>query len=454
MRLAAAIALLGVACSGPTRLSRDELLDPNTCMECHPKQFEEWASSMHAYAADDPVFLALNELGQQETGGELGEFCVQCHAPMALREGATTDGLNLPDVPQHLKGVTCFFCHSVDAVSDDHNNPLELADDLKMRGQFADARESNAHGSVYSPLIDRSQVDESSSMCGSCHDIVLPNGVHLERTYLEYQDSVFHKPAEVGGLSCGGCHMEGTDDVIADVEGVPLRRRSEHLWPGVDVAITPWPGKDLQLAGIERDLFQAILPKLCFNPAGGGAIEYTLDNVFAGHSLPSGATQDRRMWVDLVATNAGSPVIETGQVADTIPVSVIAEGDPLLWQLRDFAVDETGAEALFFWEIEDLETELLPASVTNDPGDPRFVHSVTRSFPLGGAAAPDRIEAITRLRPIGFEVIEEAATRLGDPSLSDLIAELPTFDIEGTRLVWTAEAAGADGCVDPESSAP
>ena len=54
---------------------------------------------MHAYAADDPVFLAMNRRGQREAG--IGDFCVQCPRPMAVRTGATTDGLNLDSLPRH-----------------------------------------------------------------------------------------------------------------------------------------------------------------------------------------------------------------------------------------------------------------------------------------------------------------------------------------------------------------
>ena len=91
---------------------------------------------MHAHAADDPVFLAMNARGQADTGGELGDFCVTCHAPMAVRLGLTEDGLNLDDVPQYAKGVTCFFCHSVDSVEGDHNAQLRIADDTTMRAAF------------------------------------------------------------------------------------------------------------------------------------------------------------------------------------------------------------------------------------------------------------------------------------------------------------------------------
>ena len=46
---------------------------------------------MHAYAADDPVFVAMNKRGQRETNGELGTFCVKCHAPMAVANGTITE---------------------------------------------------------------------------------------------------------------------------------------------------------------------------------------------------------------------------------------------------------------------------------------------------------------------------------------------------------------------------
>src|SRR5688572_24413304 len=114
--------LLTWGCSQPQPgLTREQLMDPNQCKGCHPTHHAEWSSSMHAYAADDPVFVAMNKRGQRETGNELGSFCVNCHAPLAVATGATTDGLNLDSIPSHLKGVTCFFCHSAETVDGTHN---------------------------------------------------------------------------------------------------------------------------------------------------------------------------------------------------------------------------------------------------------------------------------------------------------------------------------------------
>src|SRR5262245_18261235 len=119
--------MLGACQSTPERMSRAELLSPGACRTCHPRHYQDWSGSMDAYATDDPAFLAMNRRGQEETGGQLGDFCVKCHAPMAVREGLTTDGLNLESLPREYKGVTCFFCHTADAVEGDHNAPLRLS---------------------------------------------------------------------------------------------------------------------------------------------------------------------------------------------------------------------------------------------------------------------------------------------------------------------------------------
>ena len=62
------------------------LLDPAVCGDCHADHFSQWSGSMHAYASQDPVFLAMNKRMQRENPS-LGTFCVKCHAPMAVLAG-------------------------------------------------------------------------------------------------------------------------------------------------------------------------------------------------------------------------------------------------------------------------------------------------------------------------------------------------------------------------------
>ncbi len=435
------LVLLGVSLSwacGDDYFSRAEMMDPETCKDCHPKHFEEWQSSMHAYAGDDPIFLAMNRRGQRETNGALGDFCVQCHAPMALREGATTDGLNLAEVPQHLKGVTCYFCHNVVDVTDTHNNPLVLANDTAMRGGIADALENGVHKTKYSVLHDRNR-SESSALCGSCHDIVTDN-LHLERTFAEYKESIFvDQPFD---QTCSNCHMDGSDDVVADFDGAQIRRRHSHAFPGVDLAITEWPGIATQRALILNELRTTVQSQLCYNPSTN-SMDLSLTNVAAGHMFPSGATQDRMAWVEFVAKVGDTEVLKSGVFADDEAVS--NEGDDLLWRMKDFGFNAANESEHMFWDIVRVESELLPPSVTFDMTDPRYDHSRTRSYPLGANPRPDEVDVVVRIRAVGRELIDDLIAS-GDLDEQYRNA-IETMDLEGSRVHWTPEAAGTDLCV-------
>ncbi len=431
-------------------LPTEELMKPEACMSCHPKHFQEWSGSMHAYAADDPVFLAMNRRGQEDTGGQLGDFCVGCHAPMAVRLGLTTDGLNLAEVPQWAKGVTCFFCHSVDRVEGDHNNPLVLASDGVMRGGLRDAITSPAHRSGYSDLLDV-DAQTSSPLCGACHDIVTPAGVHLERTFTEWKTTIFASELPRQHLSCGACHMVASTDVVADVPGldVPLRQfgRREHTFAGIDVALTPWPEAEAQRAAIERDLKAVVAPRVCVEPVDGGRIRYRLDNVGAGHMFPSGAAHDRRAWAEVIAYDAGGAVLfSSGVVPDGMDPEQLA--DPNLFGLWDRTFDAQGAPAKFFWDVASYDSRLLPPAVTTDPNDPRFDHAVSQLYPIPGMAAQvARVTARVRIRPLPYALLDELTS---SGHLDGAVrSALPTLEVSGSVLEWRPELADLGGCVNP-----
>ena len=443
MFIAGALLLQACASERPPRLSREELLDPEACKTCHVDQFREWSGSMHAYAAEDPVFVAMNQRGQRETGGALGSFCVNCHAPMAVKEGATQDGLNLDQVPKKLKGVTCYFCHSVDGVDGTHNNPLTLASDRAMRGPFSDPVESRAHDSVYSGLHNRDTL-ESASMCGACHDIVTGHGAAIERTFTEWQASVFSKAP--GGTTCGQCHMPQSPTLrpIAEAPGVFARRTHSHAVPGVDVALTPFPEMESQRKQIQDALDDTLQTALCVGPSFNPKVHVIIDNVGAGHSWPSGATQDRRAWTEVVAYEGAGVLYQSGVVPEGTAATTVWKSDPDMWLIRDCIFDPAGEEAHMFWEAASFEGNALPAKATFNQLDPRFYQThVVRSFPRGSAGLgkmPDRVTLQVKLRPMGLEVIDDLiATGDLDPAVR---ANIPTFTIGKTAtLEWTPETA-------------
>jgi len=433
------------ACEG-SKMDRATAMDPKSCQGCHPSHYEQWSGSMHAYAAEDPVFLAMNARGQRETNGALGDFCVQCHAPMAVREGLTTDGLNLDSVPEHLKGVTCYFCHNVEAVEGTHNNPLRLANDATMRGGIKDPAPGAGHEAAYSPLLDRSQ-PESSTLCGSCHDVVTPNGFHLERSFEEWKGSLFAHETQAELQTCGRCHMQGRDGLVAEVDGVPLRRVHSHAMPGVDLAITPWPQVEAQRALIQRELDTTLVGVLCVQRVQGGVqITVDLENFGAGHHFPSGATHDRRAWLELRASRGGQTVFETGVVQAGQAVTDVERTDPNLWRMGEYAFDEAGQPAHMFWEIATSSSTQLPVPTALGPWDPDYIDPhVIRSFFVPGVA--DRVEMKVHLRPIGLDLID-SLIESGDLDASYREA-FPSWVLGSTEVVWTPDTPDRDrdGCV-------
>jgi hypothetical protein len=453
VRLAPAVAMLvALAACGDDPLPVEELMKPETCQTCHPDHYTEWSGSMHAYAGDDPVFLALNKQGQEETSGALGGFCVQCHAPLALQLGLTTDGLNLAEVPQWAKGVGCYACHNVVEVAGTHNNPIRLAMDQTMRAGVDDPVDSPAHRTGYSKLIDAESQD-SSAMCGSCHDIVTPGGVHLERTFAEWQETIFASANPFQHVSCAACHMRPSTDVIAEGPGIeaPLREygRREHTFAGIDVALTPWPEIETQRATIRRDLESALLPRLCVLPVDAGRIDYRLDNVGTGHMFPTGATADRRAWIEIIAYDDQDQVVfSTGVMPAAEPYTDPEDlVDPDLWVLGTPARDAGGQSTELFWRIATLDHPgtLLPPTVTTDPQDPRFYHAVERSFGVPGLLPSiARVTARVLIRPVPYGLLDDLYT--SGHLATDLRAQVPTHVVEGSVMEWTA---GGDSCVCP-----
>jgi hypothetical protein len=441
--LAAALTACSKTAPGPT-LTTAELMDPTTCQGCHPTAFLEWSGSMHAYASEDPVFLAMNARAQRETSGALGSFCVNCHAPMALRTGATKDGTNLATVPAALKGVTCYFCHSVEAVTGTHDNPLTLATDGVMRAGLQDPLPNTAHDAAYAKLLDRGD-PSSASLCGSCHDIVNTLGVHLERTYEEWQGTLFsHAPLE---LTCGECHMDGSQGLAASYPGAATRTVHSHQFPGVDLALDPtFPQADLQKAAVQASLDSTLQAALCVKGVPGQAsIQVVLDNVGAGHQWPSGATQDRRAWVQVEAFAAGQSIYQSGVVA--AGQSVLDLQDPDLWLIRDCIFDAQGQSVNMFWQAASHDSNQLPGPITSVQTDPQYyLTHVMRSYP--GATAtppsilttmPDHVTMSVNVTPIGLDVLDDLVTSGDlDPAVK---AAMSTITLAGGTVDWTAAAA-------------
>jgi hypothetical protein len=444
-------------------LTHEELLNPQSCKQCHPKHYEQWSASMHAYAAQDPVFVAMNTRGQEETNGALGTFCINCHAPMAVREGAITNNANLDDVPGHLKGVTCYFCHNAVGVGPSHNNGMvNIANDNVMRGAIRNAIEPSTHKVAYSKFHDP-RTDESSDLCGTCHDILTPKNVALERTYLEYKSSnVGATDLGVSHQSCQDCHMaraDGGKRPIAEMTGRPgelvnARDFHPHLWPAVDVALTDWPHADAMRSAVGSCELPGAISYITLERDPGPLGEITVNmETQAGHNFPSGATQDRRLWLELVAYDASNTeLFRIGQIGDQDVEEPHDAPHPCMF--REYLLDDNGKETHDFWEaasIDDRSRQMpvAPRGGTNLPGS----HSASCNVrpPLAQAAAtPAFIDVRLRMRPMGIDVLQDLVST--GHLAPDIVTKMPTFTALSRRFTYDPKTRGYTS--DPNHNDP
>ncbi|HEY2370860.1 MAG TPA: multiheme c-type cytochrome, partial [Polyangiaceae bacterium] len=341
------IALLALAAcaSDPPQMTQDQLMDPQACAQCHPTHVAQWSGSMHAYASDDPIFVAMNARFQREvaSSGADPSFCVKCHAPVALAQGATTDGTNLATLDAKLRGVTCFECHA--------------QSDGSLGGPLSDPAHGASHKSVYSASLDLADPSSSAS-CGTCHDVKNGHGATVEATFSEWQASLYAQPNPSVNETCGACHTESSLGQAATTSGAPQRRIHDHSMAAFDVATTTFPNQDEQKTLVQQALDASIIAKLCVaQPTGAPNVTVTLDNAFVGHAFPSGAAHDRRVWVELHAYAAGTDVL-----------------DDSTWVMRTNLFDASNQPVKFLWQASTVDSSLLlPPAVTNDPNDPKYV---------------------------------------------------------------------------------
>jgi hypothetical protein len=433
----------------PGAMTREQLKSPEACKGCHPNHYREWSSSMHAYASRDPVFVAMNKRGQRETAGELGKFCLRCHAPMAVLDEVTTDGSNLERLPDTERGVTCYFCHNVTGVESNHNGMLHVAGDTTMRGPIRDPRAPAAHRAAFSEIFDEGS-PKSAAMCGGCHDIVTPAGVHLERTFEEYRAGIFSKSATGAPplfSTCAGCHMPAQRRFAANTPGLALRNVHEHLWPGVDLALTDFPHRDAMRSAVEDCELRASVTFFTLEVTPPDLFTFQIETN-AGHNQPSGAAQDRRMWLEVLAYDANGallPGVSSGNIRDDEPEErpeSDPKHDPHLLMFRDRIYDGKGRPVHMFWQAEKspahpegYESNLLPPPTTT------YVegkHAVLQQYRLRGKGGlPARVTARLRIRPIALDVLSDlVATGDLDPAIA---AQMPTLGF-GAQIEWTKDA--------------
>jgi len=256
-------------------------LKAESCGQCHREIYEEWKSSIHARAYEDPYFQAYWNKDKRIW------VCLNCHTPLENQQptvikdiprGRVEKAVQAPNPnydPEYQKeSVTCAACHVRDGI---------------IYGPFEDS--AAPHPTKFDPNFRTTQV------CYRCHNVVSGPAQFYRvgpcGTYAEYEGKFFMQQR---GFICQSCHMPEIDRPVAT--NSPIRRGRQHLWRG---------GHDPEM--VKRAV--AIQVKAdTMSPKPGDRVSFTLTlvNAGAGHKIPTG-DPDRFFTVEFVVEDSQGRVL-------------------------------------------------------------------------------------------------------------------------------------------------
>jgi hypothetical protein len=216
-------------------------LDPEACGACHPRQHQEWQTSLHA-AAYSPGFAGQLIEGALSEASQV-RHCQTCHAPLSEQQPWDAAGAAREhDQALRAQGIVCAACH---VRAHRRLGPPRRAD-------LSGAAQPLPHGGFEA----RPEFGEAR-FCAECHHFFDDEGVDgkpIQNTFAEWQAS----PAAAAGRSCQSCHM-------------PDR---SHTWRGIHDPEMVRSGVEVRLE-VEPDPLRATL---------------VLANRDVGHAFPTYVT--------------------------------------------------------------------------------------------------------------------------------------------------------------------
>ncbi len=418
------------------------MLPPDNCVFCHdfdnpaPAAAEPawspvrtWSGTMMANASRDPVFWAGVGVANQDAPGET-ILCVRCHSPRAFLEGngnATT--MEELTVDQQ-SGVECEVCHrAMEDVGVPPGNAQYTIDDVfgvgvvPRRGpwDYSDGVALPLHDWLYDPYIS------SSRLCGTCHDVttsverVDDAGIGMgtpfneQRTYSEWVNSAYAQPPME--TTCQDCHTPEVPDIAGCFQNSAAGETHatggvRHDLLGANTFMLELLKSEYGSSGTNdvQDIYYdtAIAQSANFlataatvevtGPsdvdltAGLSGIDVTVTNN-TGHKLPSGYSEGRVMWIEVLAEYNGQRVYSSGAWDQTTGI----EDDAQIRRYEAIAEEwATGTEFHLllnnYWVVDNRIPPLgLTQDVETDPvgnrytlqGDGTWPNFDTHSYAFG-----------------------------------------------------------------------
>ena len=256
-------------------------LKAESCGQCHREIYDEWKTSIHAHAYEDPFFQAYWKKDKHIW------VCLNCHTPLENQQptlvkeiprGRVEKAAQEPnphfDAALQKESITCAACHVRDGV---------------ILGPFDDS--AAPHPTKFDPSFRTAQ------FCSRCHNVVSGPAQFYNvgpcGTYAEYEGKYFMQER---GFICQSCHMPEVDRPVA--ENGPIRRGRRHLWRG---------GHDPDM--VKRAVaIQVKVDPPAPKPGEPMKVALTLTNAGAGHKIPTG-DPDRHFTVEFAVKDGQRQVL-------------------------------------------------------------------------------------------------------------------------------------------------
>ena len=390
----------------------------NTCATCHPKQYDEWSVSQHAYSQLSPIYMAMQRTINNITSTTNGDFCIRCHNQIGMNLNESMNISNLERPSASREGITCIVCHRVPnsygkvtgrfpVQSGDLFQPVygpegneELERVLSLPQEYRVVTDKEQPGRQIHTEAKKFFGLTTSGFCATCHDVTLLNGFRLEEAFAEYKRS----PAARNGVSCQDCHMGKEQGVNAGYEegpaamvgGVPTstRRLTNHFFAGPDYSVVH-PG--IFPHNVRAAEFKTLGEWLQFDHLAGWGTDAFEDTVADDHVFPDtwDSVDDRYDARDIIdeqierlawAEERRLEVLRNGFKLGDVEVLEASRDDGIAFDIKvmngtDGHGVPTGfdAERLLYLEVTvtDPAGDVVYQSGDRDPnGDVRDAHSL------------------------------------------------------------------------------
>ena len=358
------------------------------CKSCHSEIFNQWANSNHKNLVEsNPYYMVMESIAGEVEGNDFKKWCMGCHNPSGLTTGLTRTSHSMDDnflantlfeqnaqtlVKTYEKhgntrleeGVSCLTCHRITEATSEGNASYTLnltdrkkypfEDDESSLGESLGHKFINAKPNVHKKSYMK-PLYKDSKYCASCHDETSPTtNKQIVSTFKEWEVSPYNnKEDKTKNKSCIDCHMTYLkDDKFAPLKGISTDG-------GViknDVKVHYFAGSNHFLAGLkdkenEEQILQLLRTSAKLDvDIKDNQIHVGVENVGAGHHLPTGDADFRELWLDITIKDANDKIVFSSGKVDTNG-DLQADARPFM---KVFGDKEGNPVGLLFWKYEKL----------------------------------------------------------------------------------------------------